>query len=40
MNTHEYILKTIKKHPLIIDGTLKTQLQLRDELIPKETWEG
>ena len=35
MNTHKYILKTIKKHPLIIGGTLKTHLQL-----PKEARKG
>ena len=40
MNTREYILKTIKKRPLIIDGALGTQLQLRDEEIPKEAWES
>ena len=40
MNTREYILKTIKKRPLIIDGALGTQLQLRDEEIPKDAWEG
>jgi 5-methyltetrahydrofolate--homocysteine methyltransferase len=38
MNTREYILKTIKQRPLIIDGALGTQLQLRDEEIPKEAW--
>ena len=40
MNTREYILATIKKRPLIIDGAMGTQLQQRDEQIPKEAWEG
>ncbi len=40
MTTKEYILKTIKKRPLIIDGAMGTQLQQRDDKIPKEAWEG
>ena len=40
MNTKNYILETIKKRPLIIDGAMGTQLQQRDEKIPKEAWEG
>jgi 5-methyltetrahydrofolate--homocysteine methyltransferase len=40
MTTKEYILKTIKNRPLIIDGAMGTQLQQRDEKIPKESWEG
>lgn len=40
MNTKEYILETIKKRPLIIDGAMGTQLQQRDEQIPKKAWEG
>jgi 5-methyltetrahydrofolate--homocysteine methyltransferase len=40
MTTKEYILKTIKSRPLIIDGAMGTQLQQRDEKIPKEAWEG
>lgn len=40
MTTREYILNTIKERPLIIDGALGTQLQQRDEKIPKEAWEG
>ncbi len=40
MTTREYILKTIKNRPLIIDGAMGTQLQQRDEKIPKEAWEG
>lgn len=40
MTTKEYILKTIKNRPLIIDGAMGTQLQQRDEKIPKEAWEG
>ena len=40
MTTKQYILKTIKKRPLIIDGAMGTQLQQRDEKIPKSAWEG
>ncbi|WP_321777178.1 methionine synthase [Sulfurimonas sp.] len=40
MNTQDYILQTIKKRPLIIDGALGTQLQQRDEQIPASAWEG
>ncbi|MCD6259341.1 MAG: methionine synthase [Helicobacteraceae bacterium] len=40
MTTKDYILNTIKKRPLIIDGAMGTQLQQRDEKIPKEAWEG
>ncbi|MBA3024788.1 MAG: methionine synthase [Sulfurimonas sp.] len=40
MNTKAYILETIKKRPLIIDGAMGTQLQQRDEQISKEAWEG
>ncbi|MDD3476371.1 MAG: methionine synthase [Sulfurimonas sp.] len=40
MTTKEYILKTIKKRPLIIDGAMGTQLQQRDDKISKEAWEG
>ena len=40
MNTTQYILKTIKNRPLIIDGAMGTQLQQRDDKIPKEAWEG
>jgi len=40
MTTKDYILKTIKKRPLIIDGAMGTQLQQRDDKIPKEAWEG
>ena len=40
MNTKNYILETIKKRPLIIDGAMGTQLQQRDDKIPKEAWEG
>ena len=40
MNTKAYILETIKKRPLIIDGAMGTQLQQRDDKIPKEAWEG
>ncbi len=40
MNTKNYILETIKKRPLIIDGAMGTQLQQRDEKIPHAAWEG
>ena len=40
MTTKQYILETIKKRPLIIDGAMGTQLQQRDDKIPKEAWEG
>ncbi|MCW9068425.1 MAG: methionine synthase [Sulfurimonas sp.] len=40
MSTKEYILNTIKNRPLIIDGAMGTQLQQKDEQIPKEAWEG
>ncbi|MBT5934287.1 methionine synthase [Sulfurimonas sp.] len=40
MNTKNYILETIKKRPLIIDGAMGTQLQQRDEQIPKVAWEN
>jgi 5-methyltetrahydrofolate--homocysteine methyltransferase len=40
MTTKDYILQTIQKRPLIIDGAMGTQLQQRDDKIPKEAWEG
>ena len=40
MKTKDYILQTIKKRPLIIDGALGTQLQQRDNQIPSSAWEG
>ena len=40
MTTKQYILETIKKRPLIIDGAMGTQLQQRDDDIPEEAWEG
>ncbi|MFT7860582.1 MAG: methionine synthase [Sulfurimonas sp.] len=40
MTTKQYILETIKKRPLIIDGAMGTQLQQREEQIPAEAWEG
>ncbi len=40
MTTKEYILNTIKTRPLIIDGAMGTQLQQRDDKIPKEAWQG
>ena len=40
MNTKQYILDTIKKRPLIIDGAMGTQLQQRDDKISEAAWEG
>ena len=40
MTTKQQILQTIKKRPLIIDGAMGTQLQQRDDKIPKEAWEN
>ena len=40
MTTKQYILQTIKTRPLIIDGAMGTQLQQRDDKIPKAAWEG
>ncbi len=40
MTTKQYILQTIKKRPLIIDGAMGTQLQQRDDKIPESAWEG
>jgi len=40
MDTKQYILDTIKKtRPLIIDGAMGTQLQQREDKIPKEAWQ-
>ena len=33
MTTKQYILQTIKKRPLFIDGAMGTQLQQRDDKI-------
>ncbi len=40
MSTKNYILDTIKKRPLIIDGAMGTQLQDRSDRITAEQWEG
>ena len=40
MTTKDYILDTIKKRPLIIDGAMGTQLQQREDKIPESAWEG
>ncbi|MBE0498643.1 MAG: methionine synthase [Campylobacterales bacterium] len=40
MSTKHYILDTIKKRPLIIDGAMGTQLQDRSDRISEEQWEG
>ncbi len=39
LSTKDYLLKTIQTRPLIIDGAMGTQLQQRDEKIPKSAWE-
>jgi len=40
MNIKQYIQQTIKKRPLIIDGAMGTQLQQKEDKIPKEAWMG
>ena len=40
MSTKQYILDTIKKRPLIIDGAMGTQLQDRSDQITDAQWEG
>jgi 5-methyltetrahydrofolate--homocysteine methyltransferase len=40
MSVRTYILETITHRPLIIDGAMGTQLQERDDKIPKSAWEG
>ena len=40
MSTKQYILDTIKKRPLIIDGAMGTQLQDRADRITDAQWEG
>ena len=40
MSTKQYILDTIKKRPLIIDGAMGTQLQERSDRISEAQWEG
>jgi len=40
MSTKQYILDTIKKRPLIIDGAMGTQLQDRSDRITDAQWEG
>jgi len=40
VNIKDYISNTIKNRPLIIDGAMGTQLQQREDKIPKEAWEG
>ncbi len=40
MSVKQYILETIKKRPLIIDGAMGTQLQERSDRITPEQWEG
>jgi len=40
MDVKSYLLQTIKSRPIIIDGAMGTQLQQREDKIPKEAWEG
>ncbi len=40
MSVKQYILDTIKKRPLIIDGAMGTQLQERSDRITQGQWEG
>jgi len=40
MSVKQYILDTIKKRPLIIDGAMGTQLQERSDRITQAQWEG
>ena len=40
MSVKQYILDTIKKRPLIIDGAMGTQLQERADRISEAQWEG
>ncbi len=40
MDTKTYLLETIKKRPIIIDGAMGTQLQQRHDQISPEAWEG
>ncbi len=40
MSIKQELLDIIKTRPLIIDGAMGTQLQERDEQIPKSAWEG
>ncbi len=40
MSVKQYILDTIKKRPLIIDGAMGTQLQERSDRITEAQWEG
>ena len=39
MQTREYILQTIKKRAMIIDGAMGTQLQSKHSEIPQSAWE-
>ena len=40
MSVKQQLLEIISRRPLIIDGAMGTQLQERDDKIPKEAWEG
>jgi len=40
MSIKQQILKIIQERPLIIDGAMGTQLQLRDDQISEAAWEG
>lgn len=40
MSVKQQLLEILNTRPLIIDGAMGTQLQERDDKIPKEAWEG
>ncbi len=40
MSVKQQLLEILQKRPLIIDGAMGTQLQERDDKIPKSAWEG
>ena len=40
MSIKTQLLEILQKRPLIIDGAMGTQLQERDDKIPKSAWEG
>ena len=40
MSVKQYLLETIQKRPIIIDGAMGTQLQERANKIPDSAWEG
>ncbi|MBN2870542.1 MAG: homocysteine S-methyltransferase family protein, partial [Campylobacterales bacterium] len=40
MSVKTYLLETITRRPIIIDGAMGTQLQERADKIPQSAWEG